>query len=937
MKQFCFANAVDFKKEETNKMRSTMFLLWIAVLVLRITFAHAKSVSFDCSGRVNLPSLESCLTPQAVIPPWKVIRPEGIAGVDNKGVRRLSIRNIGKGGRITVEMQGRRLISGGAHIKYAFMPTDDFNLLMLGIEITQEISKWPGLHFLCDGTKVKFPSDSKTAKFFDAPISCLEIAGDNRRVRFDFDSPSRVYMQSSRPWQSERFTVRFLVPDSGNCRKGSRYDISFSLFGAGDFEEPDSQAVEVRKGKGWIPLTVKKGIKDGSVLDFSEIRPTKGSAGELGHIVARGENFEFENLPGVAQRFYGVNVCGTACMPPIHKAEQFARDLAKMGYNSVRLHHMEVPLVEGATNDLSRTLLDDDTTERLDAFIAACIKNGLYLSTDLYVSRANAGIPWRNVEVDKDGFISNNEFKWLVYVDEGVYSNYIAFARNFIGHVNPYTGRSLAKEPALGWVSFVNEGNLDHFRQNAFQGYPAWQNAWRKWIEGKKKTEPEIYSHIPCEIPVDVRGGQYGAAFQLFLQDVEIKFAKRVTTFLRNEMGCMALTTDMNNSADNTLGFSYPRAIAYDYVDCHFYVDHPRFLGADWRLPARCDNVNPIKSEGKGMLKIAGTRVFGRPFTVSEYNYCAPSEYRNVGPMIIGTAASLQNWSGVWRFAWTHNSSLISPHDNKTISYFNVAADPLSLAAERAAMCLYMRGDVQALNHCLANHLPLKKIRAPFPEISSTAHIPWCDLGWRMRIGQLVADVVPDGYDVAGVYPQSVNFTVEDIRSRFYNVDDIQKNVIVDGSAGSFSVVSSKTCGGFSESGSIKANFIEVSLDDKKPVAVWVSSLDGATLASSDKILLTHLTDVRSDGARYENESCSTILAWGHGYCMRESYAKVILRCANKRWQIFVLDTDGTRRCELPYVYDESNGELRFDSHVGRDPNAASFMYEIVSSGDCRK
>ena len=98
MKQFCFANAVDFKKEETNKMRSTMFLLWIAVLVLRITFAHAQSVSFDCSGRVNLPSLESCLTPQAVIPPWKVIRPEGIAGVDNKGVRRLSIRNIGKGG-----------------------------------------------------------------------------------------------------------------------------------------------------------------------------------------------------------------------------------------------------------------------------------------------------------------------------------------------------------------------------------------------------------------------------------------------------------------------------------------------------------------------------------------------------------------------------------------------------------------------------------------------------------------------------------------------------------------------------------------------------------------------------------------------------------------------------------------------------------------------
>ena len=32
----------------------------------------------------------------------------------------------------------------------------------------------------------------------------------------------------------------------------------------------------------------------------------------------------------------------------------------------------------------------------------------------------------------------------------------------------------------------------------------------------------------------------------------------------------------------------------YDYVDDHFYVDHPHFLEQDWRLPSRCPTVNGV-------------------------------------------------------------------------------------------------------------------------------------------------------------------------------------------------------------------------------------------------------------------------------------------------------------------------------------------------------
>lgn len=145
---------------------------------------------------------------------------------------------------------------------------------------------------------------------------------------------------------------------------------------------------------------------------------------------------------GVTQRFYGVNVCGSAVIPDYETARAFARRLSRIGYNSVRIHHHEKSLV--VKDDM--TTLDEEAMRRFDGLVAACVDEGLYLTTDLFVSRAP--VPRRACGVDEDGTFSGREMKELSHFHEGVYSNFCAFARNFLTHRNVYTGRPSSRSPA---------------------------------------------------------------------------------------------------------------------------------------------------------------------------------------------------------------------------------------------------------------------------------------------------------------------------------------------------------------------------------------------------------------------------------------------------------------------------------------------------------
>ena len=152
--------------------------------------------------------------------------------------------------------------------------------------------------------------------------------------------------------------------------------------------------------------------KKPTALDFSKIRCTEAPAGKYGRVVANGGHFEFERRPGVPVRFYGINVCGDANTIPLDEARKFAANLARLGYNAIRIHHHDAGLAWKSGTEV----FDAEKLDRLDYFLSRLFAKGLYVTTDLYVSRP---VEWKDLGIDRPGKMSSNAYKVLVSAGYG--------------------------------------------------------------------------------------------------------------------------------------------------------------------------------------------------------------------------------------------------------------------------------------------------------------------------------------------------------------------------------------------------------------------------------------------------------------------------------------------------------------------------------------
>ena len=115
----------------------------------------------------------------------------------------------------------------------------------------------------------------------------------------------------------------------------------------------------------WLEIKAPPIIAPGTALDFSAFRPSGNvPAGTFGSVVARGEHFEFEKLPGVPQRFYGMNTTGSMNLPDYEDAVCFAGNAARLGYNAIRIHHHDDELTRSSPDG---TTLNPDEMRKLDA------------------------------------------------------------------------------------------------------------------------------------------------------------------------------------------------------------------------------------------------------------------------------------------------------------------------------------------------------------------------------------------------------------------------------------------------------------------------------------------------------------------------------------------------------------------------------------------
>lgn len=736
-------------------------------------------------------------------------------------------------------------VANGLQFTVTATPNADVNTETTCLGTMLPTSRWGGSTAFVDGVSYSIPEVYAGNGWpFAGNARTLRMVKGDLEITVEGASVRNSLLQDSRQW-GPNLDWRY-GNQGGTWTSGTQRSYTVTLKSNRLMNFATQEPYTINANSDWVELANPLNVQSGSALDWAP-KATQ-AAGSKGWLQVNGSRFVFENDP-TPQRFYGANLCFTACYLSKKEADVLAQRLQRMGYNSVRLHHYDVDLSGGWTSEgASSTNLTPARLDQLHYLIAAFKKRGLYVAIDLFTIRQT-----RNNEI-LPGILGTDEYKALQLVHQGARNNWLAFATNLLDSTNPYTGLKLKDDPALAWICLVNENN----QGSAARDLPArTQTLFNQAWQAAGNTGNWTYTTD--------QGARFGA-------ELHAQAYAWMKTQLRN-LGVKALLTDLNGWWDQKALASHRNNL--DFVDNHWYWDHPVFLGAsNWQIPARGANGGGMsaKSIGGSLQNLALTRVAGKPFMVSEFNFTAPNRFRGEGGLFMGAVAARQDWDSVFRFAWSHASStLFNP---EPFDFFNAQSDPAILASERAIISLFLR-----------RHL----------EPATDEGTLWID---------------PNGAGAASGFDAPMKSQL--FGRRLYSSTSTGGNgdlgapggiqpVTLDQTRGILSVNSPRTLGFLAPVGAnVTAGGLSGVFAGHRG-ALWVSTLDQRAVAQSRRMLVTFITDIQNTNIRYSGPDRDVVESWGTTpHLVRVGSAQVTLTVDDPAGvKVYRLDMAGNRGAEV--------------------------------------
>ncbi len=913
------------------------------VLTSMVCFAEETGGQLGLSqdGRMHLlvNGSELCVySPMSADQGWKFASP--VAGQlqgDDSATFTIKVNNA--------EITGEAKLSekdGKGEAYWSFKPKAEVTVNALAISMEFPIAVLGGGTWDLNGKKTTFPQIFGGSPNLGGAETSSFILNfpDGKSFNLGFANPAYVGVQDNRQWGGQTYTIRINLIKGVNVKllPANTYSLNMTVSIPGGMNCFKDRPVILAADNEWVPLKEELDIVPGSALDLSNQGFIDGPCGSKGRVIATPEgHFAYADDPKTPRRFYGVNLCFSAQYLPKEKVDILLDRLVKLGYNTIRIHHYEFNLTK--TPWKPGFDWDPAHVDQLDYLIAGCAKRGIWVTTDLFVSRP---VPGKQIGLTGDQ-PDPGKFKILVPVYEPAFQDWVTFARKLLDHVNPYTGKRLAEEPALAWLCMINEGG----------GYsvkiPEWPAAWNRWLSSRYPTREALDAALgdltdkedPKDgtviMPDNIKSGTRRARLcQVFLAETEKTMIERMKAVIRDELKCPALITDLN-CGPYSVAMQATRNSTFDYVDDHFYVDHPTFLDKQWQLPSSCGNANPVREGAPGGSGCASLRVWGKPFTITEFNYSGPGRFRGVGGILTASMASLQDWDALWRFAYAHNDKAI--FEPAPIDYFNLANDPLNQAADRIATLMFLRRDLKMAPNRLEVVMPKETLRNLQGKLSVNS-TDW--LAWITRIGCMVVDdpakVLADAIAIPVNNAGDQQMVAKILCDRGIPAEEKEGvikaetgEIVIDKKKGVLTIDTPCGAGGYADSGqeiSAKNGGVKIS-DITTGATVFVSSVDKNPIKSSRRLIVTHLTDLQNTGIRYNETARQNLTAWGTlPHLIRDGSASVRITLADpKNFSVWALSPGG-RRLEKIDSKVEGN-ELLFTAKV-RGQDSARMLYEVA-------
>lgn len=659
------------------------------------------------------------------------------------------------------------------------------------------------------------------------------------------------------------------------------------------------QGFTVQAGPDWAPYAHSLDIAPGGVFDFSALLHTP--AGRYGAIRATPQgHFEFEGRPGIRARFWGVNLCFSAQYLEKAEADLLAERLARSGYNTVRFHHFDGELIRGGKRSWE---LNTQSLDKLDYLFAALKKRGLYINLDLYTSR-----PFSEEELRRFSSLTGpgrKQFTALLPISEAAFDSWARFATALLSHRNPYTGLTWAEDPALIGICPVNENPLFN-RIERDRGIFA---LYEKAFAGAGGTGPVNSSN---------------QEFNKFIHALNARSDQRMFAHLR-ALGTKALLTGANYTISQGLAFVREH---YDYVDCHSYWDHPKFPVKSWAAPYAFGQGSAVRARAKMPNRIMPTRIFGKPFVSTEFNFCRPNQHRFEAAVLMPAYASLQDWDALYNFQYAMSRQM-AIHSG-TQNYFAIANDPVGLVADRVGAFLFQRGDIAPAERAIVYAV---RPAEAFSALGRLFPGDFSPLGLVARIGSLtgqpaeVAAKSPAPGRLAAIVTGEV--PAGSPRNTYANGPEVAQQMQRDGALPPNSVSEDNTRY-VSDTGQIELVADEGTVKVVTPrselfilapgsglrgervtvangatrAAVSVIALaaddNEPTLARARRILITHLADALPAGMEFGHTDRKLLKSWGSGpHLLARAVATLQLRLPEGAWRAWAVDATGARVREV--------------------------------------
>lgn len=667
-------------------------------------------------------------------------------------------------------------------------------------------------------------------------------------------------------------------------------------------------------------LMVWAGDEEWLVLPNSTLEPFAGSALDISHIAQHrdpslnvrvsGEHFSDEQPSKL--RFFTATLTfspNTLGYPDHASADRLAVMIRRNGYNAVRVHFTEAMLMNGRNKDYD---FDPEQLDRFYYLIAALRNQGMYFFVDMLASWNGAygdvrGHRWTRGQHDVTlGSLVQDEDK----------AHWLGLVKALWAKKNPYTKLAMLEDPALVGVMLVNEGDTDFLLRNSLDNKMLMP--FRDWLLNKYKSDEVLKSKIGLDskdinLPRVTERTILNAEFQRFTTELQLKQLGWMKQQLA-ELGYKGPVSSFNTWP------SYHNALSrkqLSFVDQHQYADHPK--GGMIEPGTGMWTGRLLDGKTRYLDKLAWTRQFGQPFTVSEYGQPFWNKYRwEIAPFTAAYAA-FQGWSMIAHFG--NVFSLSRPAAGKwrqMMVPFEIGVDPTLQAGEKIAAFLFGRGDVSAGKARLSVKVPDAAAGYPADRFVSwqLAQMQYV-LGVGLNVGEqsknesavkgLEISTDEDEIGTKAIYARLLeNKVIEEdgwTNPSLQRYQSSTKELKIDLKQNYMTVVTKGSVGVMGGAGSkVETPVVSIKVENGEG-AFFIHDLGEADLSKSKRALLIMSTDSRNSNMTFLDKD-ETKLDQVGTFPAKVKDATITLEfktaVPNDHWKLYALDFTGKRTTELP-------------------------------------